>query len=1015
MNIIALHNNGLSRVVKIVDANESYDEVLGFRLLEEKWSIFSTQENHGKKVAAAIQLFEKRLFKSKPKAVVPIFSGIACDGSTRNNLREFEFFEKICSSLEINLLASNYATCEKVAVRKLDEDDKDLQLKLFDAVRSFYQTRSLITAGLVRQQILFSEAFFSYWLAFKRKGAALPMALVQANDHSPVRVALSMIMKFYGVPRIYFQHAEVTESFPDLDFEYSILRNIRSLNVYKQIAYITGNTFVISRYPTQFEADKLERVRVDPVTVVVYPTAKFYLHKLLDLIESLKRNKGIKEILIKQHPASPNAIGDANCINSFRLIDSIPDIDHIAVVGNSSIVVELLHRGIPVYQYFGFDPVSPDYYGFCRNRICYEIQPSHLVEKFWIGYPLDSNWIHRYAEWDASANCDGSHSTKEFINAISRLIEERKSSLCVSNRKVSGVRAAKAKSYLKHSVISCLNTFPSLAVSVASWAIPLTDRAGRLLLAISANAKRYLDLRTNIKFNIDQSECKSHGIKRYVILGEPSPAQSVFLLSSVLQSKSISLWLKVNDDARIFSPDTVISCFEAQFEDRSLAVNSIFSLCNNCSDLNSVTAWVILKKALWGNFSISDSEFTSLLVFIDSYVEDNKIRRKLELLLLTLVLRDSDVDRFIKFWGTIEVSFEDFSANKKIELLRWLWRMHSSHGQCNKLYVELKKRLNKFEMLKFQNFEFFEGKAGDYNHNYAQAEFVKLAPRGVVKEFLAHVAPVYARFDDQMKFMEIRIDHGQRQLLLDLIAENLRLRKSYALIRLSDGEGYIFAENKIFRKTDALNRERHWWGCELNETLRSQIRDACFHALSLADVLGVPSNYRFIRDCSEKSRLISQTIQGRGLLEVLSNLDSVVTQDMLITEDKVNVALFTDFEVIRRLSRIAVKTVLVSSASQSSLSPLFESIENLEVIAIPTHHKTNLNDAYIQSNTPLPFVYEGVLERLTEVVVPGTLALVAGGIVGKIMIGHCKALGAVSLDIGHTLDDWIHSRLPALR
>src|SRR5690606_10483271 len=139
----------------------------------------------------------------------------------------------LCRGSRITLF--NYADCAHRTVSGSDGRLDAASRVLIDDAREFYAARSDVSASIVYQQILYSRSLLAFALAFAAPDAVRPAALVQANDHSPVRVALSMVMKALGVPRVYLQHAEVTEHFPELDFEYSVLRNRQSLKTYESI------------------------------------------------------------------------------------------------------------------------------------------------------------------------------------------------------------------------------------------------------------------------------------------------------------------------------------------------------------------------------------------------------------------------------------------------------------------------------------------------------------------------------------------------------------------------------------------------------------------------------------------------------------------------------------------------------------------------------------------------------------------------------------------------------------
>ncbi|EHK54143.1 hypothetical protein MAXJ12_26778, partial [Mesorhizobium alhagi CCNWXJ12-2] len=81
--------------------------------------------------------------------------------------------------------------------------------------------------------------------------------LVLANDHMPVHIAISMAMKSVGVPRLYLQHAEVSEAFPPLDFEFNLLRSQKSLDTYRAIGEIEGKVYIVPRDSTPVPVERL--------------------------------------------------------------------------------------------------------------------------------------------------------------------------------------------------------------------------------------------------------------------------------------------------------------------------------------------------------------------------------------------------------------------------------------------------------------------------------------------------------------------------------------------------------------------------------------------------------------------------------------------------------------------------------------------------------------------------------------------------------------------------------------
>src|SRR5690606_18245317 len=146
-----------------------------------------------------------------------------------------------------------------------------------------------------------------------------------------------------------------------LDFEYSVLRNARSLDVYKALGPVEGKAFIIPREEQPFAAELLQEERGDQTSVVIYPTSRLIPDELDKVINALQANRLVSNVYIKPHPNSARPIADQVQTESVIITSEAPKEPHVAIVGNSSVAIEVLHTGIPVYQNFSFDPVVDDY------------------------------------------------------------------------------------------------------------------------------------------------------------------------------------------------------------------------------------------------------------------------------------------------------------------------------------------------------------------------------------------------------------------------------------------------------------------------------------------------------------------------------------------------------------------------------------------------------------------------------------------------------------------------------
>jgi len=419
--ILRFHREGLERFATVIEGNPNYDALLSDRLNEKERAGFDDAVAHSERLKNAVDLAETALDASKHKIFRPEFAGFACDGVTDNNLREFAFFECLCAPIGLTIGQQNYLRLERPRKELPGGVPQEIRAAMVRDIRDFYEARSTITAALVHQQIKYSTEFLDFLLSFAGEDAICPKALVQANDHSPARVALSMVMKGLGVPRIYLQHAEVTSQFPPLDFEYSVLRNEHALKIYQNIGPTPGKIFLIPRDRGPLPLEKLARAPESPARVVIYPTSRVTLDGMRAIVERLSQNPEVADIRLKPHPRAGRSVEEALAGSGVTFVQEFPADEHIAIAGNSSVAVDLLAMGIPVYQNFDFDPVGRDYYGYVGAGIVPEVTLDRLGERFWRPYSVDAAWRQGISEWLPQAqDADGDQAA--FVEAMAALV-----------------------------------------------------------------------------------------------------------------------------------------------------------------------------------------------------------------------------------------------------------------------------------------------------------------------------------------------------------------------------------------------------------------------------------------------------------------------------------------------------------------------------------------------------------------------------------------------------------------
>lgn len=318
-------------------------------------------------------------------------------GATANNEREFYFLSAQAGHVGLEYSrALNLSFAEKQQCLE-SQEDATCKLILFGMVKGF--SRRLTCHSVSADAVLtYCRYFYRFFRFFLQESKRLPLIAVVANDHSASTVAFSMVMKLFSVPRIYLQHAEVSPRFPALDFEYSILRNNHSAQVYKHIGHSRGQVYVVGRHRPTAEFTRLFATVDGRVTVVVYLTAVFLPGPLLAVVEALAQNPDVLNVQVKLHPRTSPELREA--ISSVQLVMQTPESEHIAIVGNSSVTIELLAAGIKVFQLFSLDDVGVDYYGFAAKGLAPEVSFSDLESTFWRQPFYTQAWRSTMADYD---------------------------------------------------------------------------------------------------------------------------------------------------------------------------------------------------------------------------------------------------------------------------------------------------------------------------------------------------------------------------------------------------------------------------------------------------------------------------------------------------------------------------------------------------------------------------------------------------------------------------------------
>ncbi|MCY1346579.1 hypothetical protein D9M69_326670 [compost metagenome] len=983
---------GLDRVARVIDSNPEYGAIIGHKITDSLRDRFSASAPVEVRRRSALSEWRAIIGTSKQATYALPDVDILFLGRTKNNLREFAFFLEVLGGLDKKF--SHYNAVDlKFSKRQHNQEHLDqLIAHLTPAMVTYLESRETIGPELVYQLGEFGVHFVRYLFSLARNDSKRPLAAVVANDHSPNPVAFSLAMKTFNINRIYIQHAEVSPSFPPLDFEYNILRNAASRRIYENIAPIEGDSFVISRFKEPFKYPQYSRDHTATHSIVLYTTGRVNLDGLQLAVERLKANPLASSIYIKPHPNQ----AAVEWPTDLAILDGFPDFPHIALVANSSVVVELLHQGIPVFQNFDFDPVEPDYYGFVKNGVAGPAPTEALSGAFWNLFSFDQEWYSRYSDHYAPSQTESDVDKSKLLAKISGLFGHRSRPRAGAPKQALSVRLPKAK-------------LPSYGKLIVNGVAKLSSR-------FVLEMVKYIAYESPLKTRQAIQELRTSGAHLAVRSSPTTPdAKKLhWLQASLAGAINPTGWLQHTLTIGIIDDDEAIRAVDQLYMSRNTVVFTLFDQLDELEEHLPVYLWLSFKR-----FEITGVELPYPLEGMIEAILDlpnlRFIRASLEGLAFNACLRENRLDLLnLIFEKGLRVRRNTLSTTRRIALLRHLIESGNVE-EYEKVREEFWEAETPFHQLKISDLDnVFGTKHGGLSHYQTEFAFEERAPSAIVAEFKADIKPVYNRLRGNMSFMDVRFNAEERNHFQRLVVDAIRQKKPFSMIRLSDGEGYAFADDhEYFTLEDQLNRERHWWGIELDDVRRSSITTNIRSVVDHADVLGIPSIHRFVRDTHKKSTSLKTTVQGRGLLQVLHYF-SHHPSSALFGEEKMNIPLFRSQEAVREMLFAAENCLLVSSANTDQLPEWMRGLTTISHVTIPTHHRTSRNEKYHVSDQPLPLVYEAINEEVRRKTSPGTLVLVAAGLAGKVFIGTAKEAGGVALDLGSVMDEWLDAGIHSL-
>ena len=292
---------------------------------------------------------------------------------------------------------------------------------------------------------------------------------------------------------------------------------------------------------------------------------------------------------------------------------------------------------------------------------------------------------------------------------------------------------------------------------------------------------------------------------------------------------------------------------------------------------------------------------------------------------------------------------------------------------------------------------------------------IKPKPKSILRRVialegvLASTAPL-ALFDTD-------ISEAQCRKFVTLVTDRLANGRSFSFVRVGDGESSCLPYEPHLGKfalEDMADRERAWWGTELDAFDRDRISEQVSSAIWNADCVGIPTVSRILRDIKlHENDELDGGRTGRGLRSILYTFENVER----FRSQSPGKQRFTSCHLHQDLARWNLYPELLARSKEVVLVSCHPGLAEVvqqrfgvsvagNIIVPPRHASLPLLREKPAASGPLPEVIGGVAERLGDLP-RNRLVLVGAGYLGKWLVDLAKTRGGVALDLGSIFDHWV--------
>jgi hypothetical protein len=267
--------------------------------------------------------------------------------------------------------------------------------------------------------------------------------------------------------------------------------------------------------------------------------------------------------------------------------------------------------------------------------------------------------------------------------------------------------------------------------------------------------------------------------------------------------------------------------------------------------------------------------------------------------------------------------------------------------------------------------------------------------------------------------------------LAESVADAIRTRTPFSFVRVGEGEGCFLSYAKY--RSDRSERNevfgicakdiyRIWFDRSIHDASDAEfarIRDVFWQAMSVADVIGVPTPHRVVHEYAHFIDEVAQHGYSRGYVgvaEILSHLDGARSDGQLMGKR------FTDCDIARPLyewqdwstslactlphilkGRHGVTLITCHPGLERGLARMLD-LKSSRTLLIPPE-RGRVKGRGLLSGDHFNDHFDRISDALRNDC--GAIVVVAAGFLGKAYCGIAKAAGGVAIDIGSLADYWV--------